>query len=315
MCTDGRQFSALLQDTTTAVGELTTSESGTIPHDVSWQPLAAIPTPSRTPSHAHPNTHPPKSSAHRHSVPNSSVGKFRQSHHSSGGPTHSRTHTVTATGTDGHVPSAPRVTHHEGSDSRTALSNPHLHTRLQHSDPKQTHADHSHSQQHPMRRSLSDRQVHKSGTGSSAPLRHSSMDIRTTSGLLSMHSFVGGAPQPPMAYVAPLLGTTSKPTESKSSTQKMASDGSHIVLKSSEGAVTEETDSTLPAWYEGEEKDRIKKLTKSLTQAPTVIEEGVPTALDYRVSSGDLPGSAKKWKTLIETKDRIMAQKNQLIDR
>jgi len=118
-----------------------------------------------------------------------------------------------------------------------------------------------------------------------------------------------------MAYVAPLLGTSSKPTASKSSAQKMAGEGSHIVLKSSGGAVTEDTDSAVPVWDEGGEKDRIKKLTKSLAQAPMVIGESAPVALDYSVSSGGLPGSAKGWKTVIASKDRILAQKNHEIER
>ena len=317
VCTDGRQFAALLQGTTAAVGELTTSDNGTNPHNVSWQPLAAVSTPSHSPSHAHPNTHPPKSPTHRHSVPNLSVGEFRQSHHSSGTgqvPTHPRTHTVAAASTGGHVPSAPRVTHHEGSDSRAALSNPHLHTRLQHSDPRHTHTD-SFAQQHPMSRSTSDHKIHKSSTGSSPPFHHSSTDTRTTSGLHSKRPHVSGVPQPPMAYVAPLLGTSPKPTTSKSSAQKMASEDSHIVLKSSGGAVTEDTDSAVPVWDEGREKDRIKKLTKSLAQTPMVIGESAPVALDYGVSSGGLPGSAKGWKTVIASKDRILAQKSHEIER
>lgn len=97
-----------------------------------------------------------------------------------------------------------------------------------------------------------------------------------------------------------------------SESSKMIQDGSHTLGKSSLGGGVEETDSAVLAWDRMGEKERIKKLT---VQAPKMTGGGIPLSHEYRMSTSDFLGSAEKWKTVIETKDRIMAQKNQLIER
>ena len=206
---------------------------------------------------------------------------------------------------------ASRVTNHEDVDSSPVSNNSHLlHAKLPHSDPKHTHTDSPSQLHYPLKRSMSDRQIHKSIARSSPALHISSPDIKTPFHSDTKPPPTSGTPQPPMAYVAPLLDTVSKPSMSESS--KTIQDGSHTLGKSSQGGGVEETDSAVPAWDRMGEKERIKKLT---VQAPKMISGGIPLSHEYRMSTGDLLGSAEKWKTVIETKDRIMAQKNQLIER
>ena len=249
-------------------------------------------------------------------MPNTTVAEFKplshQLAHSLGaGPIsrmHTRTHTAGGTSIASH---ASRVTRHEDVDSSSVSNNPHLlHTKLPHSDPKHTHTDSPSQLHYPLKRSMSDRQIHKSIARSSPALHISSPDIKTPFHSDTKPPPTSGTPQPPMAYVAPLLDTVSKPSMSESS--KMIQDGSHTLGKSSQGGGVEETDSAVLAWDRMGEKERIKKLT---VQAPKMTGGGIPLSHEYRMSTGDLLGSAEKWKTVIETKDRIMAQKNQLIER
>lgn len=313
--TAGRQPTTFPDGTIPTTRDLPQTDGGTDPHNISWQPLAALP----TSSHSHHHTHPPKpptTHAHRHSIPNTTEFKplSHQLTRSLGvGPIdrmHTRTHTAGGTSTASH---APRVTHHEDIDSSSVLNNPLLRATLPHSDSSHSHTDLPSQLHYPLKRSMSDRQIHKSIARSNPALHSSSTDIKTTFHLDTKPPPTSGTPQPPMAYVAPLLDTVSKPSMSESS--KMVQDGSHTLSKSSRGGGIEETDYAVPAWDRMGEKERIKKMTESIVQAPKMAGGGVPLSHDYRVSTGDLLGSAEKWKTVIETKDRIMAQKNQLIDR
>ena len=59
------------------------------------------------------------------------------------------------------------------------------------------------------------------------------------------------------------------------------------------------------------ELERVKLLTLS---SPVVVDGGMGSC-DHHMTPSDFLGSAEKWKALIETKDRIMVQKNLLIER
>ena len=107
--------------------------------------------------------------------------------------------------------------------------------------------------------------------------------------------------------MAPLVGT---PAFSKSDLR--ASSTSSL-------AVGDRVLSGVPSWDGQSEKDRIKRLAGSLSHSVDSVVGGnsdSKVSHDYQVMAGDLlPGSVEKWKALVDTKDRIIAQKNHLIDR
>ena len=103
--------------------------------------------------------------------------------------------------------------------------------------------------------------------------------------------------------MAPLVGT---PAFSKSDLR--ASSTSSL-------AVGDRVLSGVPSWDGQSEKDRIKRLAGSVDSVVGGNSDS-KVSHDYQVMAGDLlPGSVEKWKALVDTKDRIIAQKNHLIDR
>ena len=150
--------------------------------------------------------------------------------------------------------------------------------------------------QSPIRRSLSDRQLYRASSPG-GPTPPSPPLGRATA----------AAPKPPTAKVAPLVGTPPSKSGRKA-------------LSSSSLKATDRTESGITSWDEQSEKERIQRLAGSLSHSVDSVvgsnSSDPKMSHDYLVISGDLlPGSVEKWKALVDTKDRIIAQKNHLIDR
>lgn len=268
------------------------------PHDLSWYPLTTVATPSLAPSKPLTTAH-----THRHSVPSEvepvRTGHAHKKYPHSGTLSVGRAHT-TLTQTTHSKPSPPPSVHepHPQSPARShSASSRGLGTSVPPPDSRAFPLPGSRSgSQSPIRRSLSERQLYRAPSPG-APTPPSPPPSRASA----------AAPKPPTAKVAPLVGT---PAFSKSDLR--ASSTSSL-------AVGDRVLSGVPSWDGQSEKDRIKRLAGSLSHSVDSVVGGnsdSKVSHDYQVMAGDLlPGSVEKWKALVDTKDRIIAQKNHLIDR